>query len=54
MVMITTDEYEKLVAFLDYLIDEIGEDESHPLASVMDEVGLLIELYENRFMSELD
>jgi hypothetical protein len=30
--MVTIDEYEKLVAFLDYLIDEVGEDETHPAA----------------------
>ncbi|MBK8030042.1 MAG: hypothetical protein IPK17_11135 [Chloroflexi bacterium] len=51
--MITADEYEKLVAFLDYLIDEVGEDESHPLASVIDVVGVLIERYENENVSEI-
>jgi HTH-type transcriptional regulator / antitoxin HigA len=28
-------DYEKLVELLDKLIDEVGENESHPLASLM-------------------
>ena len=36
----------ELAAFLDELTDEIGEDESHPLAGLMDVVGSLIESYE--------
>ena len=35
-------EYERLVSFLDSLIDEVGEDESHPLASLMEIIGILI------------
>ena len=31
----TEPEYQRLVAFLDQLIDEVGEDETHPLASLM-------------------
>jgi HTH-type transcriptional regulator/antitoxin HigA len=31
------EEYKQLVALLDNLIDEVGEDESHPLASLMAE-----------------
>lgn len=37
----------QLVAFLDGLIDEVGEDETHPLASLMELVGVLIERYED-------
>jgi HTH-type transcriptional regulator/antitoxin HigA len=45
--MLTEAEYNRLVAMLDQLIDEVGEDEAHPLASFMDIIGVLIEHYEN-------
>ena len=32
----TEAEYDRIVALLDYLIDDVGEDESHPLASLME------------------
>ncbi|MFY9620260.1 MAG: hypothetical protein WAM70_03775 [Pyrinomonadaceae bacterium] len=46
-------EYRQLVALLDSLIDEVGEDESHPLASLMEIVGVLIEKYEDEHVPEL-
>jgi HTH-type transcriptional regulator / antitoxin HigA len=46
-------EYERLVYLLDRLVDEIGEDESHPLASLMEIVGVLIEKYEEEHVPEL-
>ena len=46
-------EYDQLVALLDALIDEVGEDESHPLASLMDIVGSLIEKYEAEHVPEI-
>ncbi|MCW5961823.1 MAG: hypothetical protein KIS76_16800 [Pyrinomonadaceae bacterium] len=46
-------EYERLVSMLDNLIDEIGEDENHPLASLMDVLSALIENYENANVPEL-
>jgi HTH-type transcriptional regulator/antitoxin HigA len=46
-------EYDRLVALLDDLIDEVGEDESHPLASMMEVMGVLIEKYEDDNVSEL-
>ncbi len=49
----TVEEYERLVALLDTLIDEVGEDESHPLASLMEIVGVLIEEYESEHVPEL-
>ena len=49
----TEAEYQRLVAFLDRLIDEVGEDESHPLASLMELVGVLIERYEDEYVPEL-
>lgn len=50
----TEQEYEQLVALLDGLIDQVGEDETHPLASMMDVIGVLIENYETQFVPELD
>ena len=46
-------EYNRLVSMLDKLIDEVGEDESHPLASLMDVLSALIENYENANVPEL-
>lgn len=47
------EEYQRLVALLDSLVDRVGEDETHPLASLMEIVGTLIEQYENGHISEL-
>jgi HTH-type transcriptional regulator/antitoxin HigA len=47
------EEYRRLVALLDGLIDEVGEDESHPLASLMEIIGVLIEKYEDEHVPEL-
>jgi HTH-type transcriptional regulator/antitoxin HigA len=49
----TEEEYRRLVALLDGLIDEVGERESHPLASLMEIVGVLIEKYEDEHVPEL-
>jgi HTH-type transcriptional regulator/antitoxin HigA len=49
----TEGEYERLVSLLDRLVDEVGEDESHPLASFMEIVGVLIEKYEDEHVPEL-
>jgi len=49
----TEAEYERLVSLLDRLVDEVGEDESHPLASLMEIVGVLIEKYEDEHVPEL-
>ena len=46
-------EYEQLVALLDDLIDVVGEDENHPLASLMEVIGVLIEKYEDEHVPEL-
>jgi len=35
------------------LIDGIGEDENHPLASLMDILGTLIEKYEDEHITEI-
>ena len=45
--------YNRLVALLDEVTDEVGEDENHPLASFMDVLGTLVEDYETDFVPEL-
>jgi HTH-type transcriptional regulator/antitoxin HigA len=49
----TEAEYDQLVALLDALIDRVGEDETHPLATLMDVIGALIERYEDEHVSEI-
>ena len=49
----TEKEYRDLVALLDKLIDEVGEDENHPLASLMEVIGVLIEKYEDEHVPQL-
>jgi HTH-type transcriptional regulator / antitoxin HigA len=46
-------ECRQLVKQLDRLVDEVGEDENHPLASMMEVIGVLIEKYEDEHMAEL-
>lgn len=48
----TDDDYWQVVSVLDSLIDVVGEDEDHPLASLMDVIGVLIENYENEHVPE--
>lgn len=49
----TEEGYQDLVKLLDSLIDEVGEDETHPLASLMEIIGVLIEKYENEHIPEI-
>jgi len=42
----TEREYLRVRAALDLLADEVGEDEGHPLASLMETVGNLVSTYE--------
>ncbi len=49
----TEAEYQQLVEVLDALIDVVGEDETHPLASLMEVIGVLIEKYEDEYVPEL-
>jgi HTH-type transcriptional regulator/antitoxin HigA len=49
----TNEEYQRLVTFLDALIDEVGEEETHPLASLMEVIGVLIEHFEEDHVPEL-
>jgi len=47
-------DYNRLVNILDGLIDEVGENESHPLASLMETLGSLIESYEIQNIPEIE
>ncbi len=47
----TKNDYENLVSLLDDLIDEVGENENHPLSSLMETIGNLIETYETNNIS---
>ena len=47
-------DYNRLVHILDDLIDEVGENESHSLASLMETLGSLIESYEAKNMPEIE
>ena len=47
------EEYQRLVELLDPLIDRVGEEETHPLASLMEVVGTLVERYEDEHVAEL-
>jgi HTH-type transcriptional regulator/antitoxin HigA len=53
VIMVEQSHYETAVALLDFLIDEVGEDESHPLASLMEVLGVLIEKYEDEHIPEI-
>ena len=41
-------EYKQAVSLLDELVDTIGEDEKHPLGSLLEVLAVIIENYENR------
>ena len=41
------EEYDAAVERLTVLLDEIGDDESHPLYSLLNTLGILIEAYDN-------
>jgi HTH-type transcriptional regulator/antitoxin HigA len=47
-------DYRKLVSLLDKIIDEVGNDESHLLASLMETLGSLIEMYEAQRVPEIE
>lgn len=49
----TEKEYQEVVKLLDNLIDQVGEDETHPLASFMEILGVLIEKYEDDHIPEI-
>ena len=47
-------DYNKLVSLLDSLIDEVGNNENHPLSSLMETIGSLIETYESQYIKEIE
>ena len=49
----TEADYGELTQLLDRVTDEVGDDESHPLASLMDVLGVLIEKYEDEHVPEM-
>ena len=49
----TEREYRQLVRLLDRLIDQVRENEEHPLASMMEVIGVLIEKYEDEHVPVL-
>ena len=49
----TEHQYDDLAQMLDTLVDVVGEDETHPLASLMEVVGVLIEKYEDQHVPEI-
>jgi HTH-type transcriptional regulator/antitoxin HigA len=49
----TDEQYQRMVALLDQLVDEVGEDETHPYSSLMELLGFLIEHYEAEHVPEL-
>jgi HTH-type transcriptional regulator/antitoxin HigA len=42
----TKKDYDRAVDALDQIVDEIGEDEKHPLAELADALGVFVERYE--------
>lgn len=46
-------EYEEVVRLLDNLTGTIGEEENHPLASLMEVLGVIIEKYEDEHVPEI-
>ncbi len=47
----TKKDYARAVAMLDEIIDEIGEDEKHPLAELADALSVFVEKYETEHMA---
>jgi HTH-type transcriptional regulator/antitoxin HigA len=48
------EDYNRLVNLLDSLIDEVGNSENHPLTSLMETIGSLIETYESQYINEIE
>jgi HTH-type transcriptional regulator/antitoxin HigA len=47
-------DYNNLVNLLDSLLDEVGNNESHPLSSLMETIGSLIETYESQNYPDIE
>lgn len=46
----TKKEYAHAVSLLDAILDEIGEDEKHPMSELADAIGLFVERYETEHL----
>ena len=46
------EEFDRLVPHLDELLDMVGSDEQHPLASLVDFLGTLVADYESEYIEE--
>ena len=49
----TEAEYLRISSLLDLVVDEVGEHDSHPLASFMETLGTLVDAYEREHAVEL-
>lgn len=49
----TEAEYLRISSLLDLVVDEVGEHDSHPLASLMETLATLIDAYEREHVVEL-
>jgi hypothetical protein len=49
----TVADYDRLVAHLNALIGQVGDDESHPLAGFLDQIADQIEQFEAQHIGEL-
>ena len=49
----TEAEYLRISGLLDLVVDEVGEHDSHPLASLMETLGTLVDAYEREHVVEL-
>ena len=47
----TKKDYERAVEIVDAILDEIGEDEKHPMAELVDAISVFIEKYEAEHVS---
>ena len=47
-------EYQRIVKILDELVDEVGEDEEHPLVNLMEMLGVIVEAYEEIHLPVVD
>ena len=47
-------DYKKLLNLLDSLIDEVGNNERHPLSTLMETIGSLIETYESQNIPKIE
>lgn len=46
-------DYARMQSLMDQLLQEVADDENHPLADLLDVVGVLIDQYENENMTQL-